>query len=198
MQRTTFGALSTLMLLTLVVPHTEARTPINGAPLWSERSNVAPLPPDTPVSISTFSNLASKLSPAVVNITTKRMGRGGPGHPLFDMFRGHGRPGTERQGTGLGTGFVIHADGFALTNHHVIDGATEIEVKLQSGNSYKATVVGSWQPLDVALLKFEPGERLTVAALGNSDDVEWRFAPEGTSHIRKRGRECHIRKGVPH
>ncbi len=159
-----------------------------GAPparLWTEKPTVEPLDPDAPVSMSAFSRLSKALSPAVVNISTvRRVGRGGGGgHPLGPLF---GSP--ERQGRGLGTGFIIHADGYALTNRHVIAGASQIEVKLLNGNVYQATVVGEYQPLDIALLEFEPTETLTVAPLGGSEELqigEWVIAignPFGLDH----------------
>jgi serine protease Do len=178
----TIGVLLAATLSVSIVPAAaespEASAPTPPAQLWTERTNIAPLEPDAPVSIGTFSKLAAELSPTVVNITTKRASHGGP-HPLFHLFGGRGGPGGERFGVGLGTGFVIHASGYVLTNHHVIHDADTIEVTLHNGNSYEARVVGSWQPLDVALLQFKPDEDLEVAALGDSSKVaigEWVMA----------------------
>ena len=150
--------------------------------LWTERSTAEPLDPDAPVRMSAFSRLAGALSPAVVNISTVRTMGGGP-HPLAPWF---GTP--ERQGKGLGTGFIIHPDGYVVTNRHVVDGADRIDVKLANDSIYEAKVVGSYQPLDVALLKFEPKEGLTVAPLGSSEPLqigEWVIAignPFGLNH----------------
>jgi len=180
MTRATTTLCATLLACALAIPLVAAQGPRGAQPkapsqLWTDGAQGTSLDPDAPVAIGTFSKLAARFSPAVVNITTRRAGQG-RSHPLFNLFGGPGRPGGEHFGTGLGTGFVIHADGYVLTNHHVIHEANQIEVKLQSGNSYEATVVGSWQPLDVALLQFKPDETLSVAPLGDSDRVaigEW-------------------------
>ena len=144
--------------------------------LWTERTFATPLDPDAPVSMRAFSKLARELSPAVVNIGVKKKRVGAaPFLPVPD-------------GQGLGTGFIIHERGLVLTNHHVIDGADEIIVKLSNDQEYVATIVGSYQPLDVALLKIDPKEKLTAAPLGDSNRVEigeWVIAignPFGLNH----------------
>lgn len=145
--------------------------------LWTERNFATPLDPDAPVSMRAFSKLARELSPAVVNISVKKKGRT-PTMPFLPT----------PDGQGLGTGFIIHERGLVLTNHHVVDGADEIAVKLSNDQEYLATIVGSYQPLDVALLKFEPAEKLTAAPLGDSNRVEigeWVIAignPFGLNH----------------
>lgn len=145
--------------------------------LWTERTFATPLDPDSPVSMRAFSKLARELSPAVVNISVKKKGR-----PSALPFV------PTPEGQGLGTGFIIHERGLVLTNHHVIDGADEITVRLSNDQEYLAAVVGSYQALDVALLKIEPKEKLTTAPLGDSNRVEigeWVIAignPFGLSH----------------
>jgi len=146
-------------------------------PIWSERVFAKPLDPDAPVSMRAFSTLAKELSPAVVNISVTKKAA----HMQVPFF------GPTPTG-GLGTGFIIHADGYVLTNEHVVDEADEIQVKLANDHEYTARVVGSYKPLDVALIKFEPNEALTVAPLGSSDKLEigeWVIAignPFGLSH----------------
>ncbi|MGM0574163.1 MAG: trypsin-like peptidase domain-containing protein [Myxococcota bacterium] len=151
--------------------------------LWTEQSHAEPLDPDAPVRMSAFSRLAEDLSPAVLYINVVKAS-GASHHPFGPMFgRGGGRPVA-----GLGSGFVIHEDGLALTNHHVIDSARQIEVKLQDGSTYDAEVVGSYPQLDVALLRFDPKDKLHVAPLGDSAGLqigEWIVAignPFGLSH----------------
>ena len=171
------------MVLTVAAATPVSATAAPPARLWTEKATAEPLDPDAPVSMSAFSRLSKTLSPAVVNIAVVRSMGGGARHPLGPLF---GSP--ERQGRGLGTGFIIHADGYALTNRHVVDGASKIEVKLLNGTVYPARVVGEYQPLDIALLKFEPEERLTVAPLGDSEALqigEWVIAignPFGLDH----------------
>ncbi len=74
--------------------------------------------------------------------------------------------------TSLGSGFVIDDDGYILTNRHVIDGADEISVTFADGSTLEAKVVGQDARTDVALIKIEPEEALTVLPLGDSDDIE--------------------------
>ena len=137
-------------------------------PLWQDGRAATAIADDAPFQMDTFAKLADELSPSVVSITTKREAGGEQAHPFFNFFGG---PPGGGMGRGLGTGFIIHPDGFVLTNHHVIDDATDIEVTLVNGDRYSAEVVGGWQPLDVALLRVEATEALTAAALGNSDNV---------------------------
>lgn len=70
---------------------------------------------------------------------------------------------------GVGSGVIIHADGIIVTNHHVIDGLETIYVRLTNGNTYKAAVRGSDDEGDIAIIKIDPQETLTVAPLGNSN-----------------------------
>ena len=145
-------------------------------PLWTDSPQIEGLDPDAPVSMSAFSRLAAKLSPAVINISVvKSMGGGEAEAPFFRFFGPFGgrRP---FQAEGVGSGFIIEKSGYALTNNHVVAGATEIHVKLADGTAYEATVVGTHPQLDVALIKFAAKEPLTVAALGRSNALrpgEW-------------------------
>ena len=118
-----------------------------------------------------FTNLVEQVGPAVVNIEAgvapKQTPRGqgqGPGEDEMEIFRrffgpdampgmpGPGGPG-ERRGVSMGSGFIISADGYVLTNHHVVDGADEVKVKLSDRREFTAKVIGSDQQSDVALLK---------------------------------------------
>jgi len=154
--------------------------PAQAAPperIWTERSWAGPIDPDAPISMRAFSRLAAELSPTVVFINVRRGGA-----PLPSVLAPPGGV------SGLGTGFIINAEGFILTNYHVIRGSSEIEVKLASDRIHPAEVVGTYPQLDVALLKIEPSEPLAVAPLGDSDAVEigeWVIAignPFGLNH----------------
>ena len=70
---------------------------------------------------------------------------------------------------GVGSGVIIHADGIIVTNHHVIEGLETIYVRLTNGNTYKAALRGSDEEGDIAIIKIDPQETLTVAPLGNSN-----------------------------
>ena len=103
--------------------------------------------------------VAETVSPAVVNITVnKRMtGR-----------RGYGYGGGEAQGAG--SGFVIAADGFIVTNNHVVSGATNLKVTTSDGTDYPATLVGQDADTDLAVIRVQ-GHRFSQAEFGNSDKL---------------------------
>ncbi|MHA7873898.1 Do family serine endopeptidase [Roseivivax sp.] len=128
-----------------------------------------------------FADLADRVSPAVVNITTETMveGRAGPegivpeGSPFEDFFRefqDRNGPGQRpRRSSALGSGFVISEDGFVVTNNHVIEGADEILVEFFSGEELPAEVVGTDPNTDIALLKVEAETALPFVSFGDSD-----------------------------
>ncbi len=127
-----------------------------------------------------FADLADKVSPAVVNITTSTMVAAptvpGPivpeGSPFEDFFRDFGFPGQEgpaRRSQALGSGFLISEDGYIVTNNHVIEGADEIEIEFFTRDRLPATVVGTDPNTDIALLKVESEEPLPFVAFGDSD-----------------------------
>ncbi|MDT8440679.1 MAG: DegQ family serine endoprotease [Desulfuromonadales bacterium] len=140
-----------------------------------------------------FAELAAQLKPAVVNISTAKNSTPrtpqfhippGPGQDLFEdfferFFRDFQGRGTPRRERSLGTGFIISADGYILTNDHVVDGADEIKVKLSDGREFRGEVRGLDPKLDLALVKIDTGEQLPVATLGDSDTLrvgEWVMA----------------------
>jgi serine protease Do len=131
-----------------------------------------------------FAELAAQISPSVVNITTSTTVAGGlsggldipEGSPFEDMFRdflerdGDGAP-QPRRSEALGSGFVISADGFIVTNNHVIEQADEIEIEFFSGKRMKATLVGTDPKTDIALLKVDSPDPLAFVSFGNSDEM---------------------------
>ncbi len=127
---------------------------------------VAPVLPD-------FSQLVEKHGPAVVNISvTQRLpaaARGSgkipvrPGDPLFEFFRRFQIPLPEAQPRqGLGSGFIVSADGVILTNAHVVADAAEVIVKLSDKREFKAKVIGADRRTDVAVLKIDAADLPTV------------------------------------
>ena len=135
-----------------------------------------------------FADLAERLLPSVVNISTsqkiKRREGGGlevprfpPGSPFEDFFREfferqqrRGAPEQRRrQATSLGSGFIVDPSGFVVTNNHVIAEADEITVTLHDDTKLKAKVVGRDQKTDLALLKVESTKPLKAVSLGDSD-----------------------------
>lgn len=126
-----------------------------------------------------FAELAEKVSPAVVNITTTTVVAQGTmpmpmvpeGSPFEDFFREfQDRNGDQpRRTTALGSGFVISEDGYVVTNNHVIERADEIIVEFFSGKTLKAELVGTDPKTDIALLKVEAEEPLPHVSFGDSD-----------------------------
>ncbi len=126
-----------------------------------------------------FADLADRLAPAVVNISTTQTIRGHagqefklpPGSPFeeFREFFEHQRPDAPpRRATSLGSGFIIDPTGFVVTNNHVIDEADEITVILSDQTELKAKVVGRDEKTDLALLKVAPKQRLPFVKWGQS------------------------------
>ncbi len=148
-----------------------------------------------------FVELTKRLNPTVVNIRTVKhiktrigsrsvnpyMGNDLFGD-LFGQFFGQQAPQQPRKQQGMGTGFIISADGYILTNNHVVNGADEIMVKLSDGREIKAELKGTDDKLDVALLKISDKVPLPFAELGDSDQLEvgeWVMAignPFGLAH----------------
>ena len=125
-----------------------------------------------------YAGLVDQISPAVVTIRSERRVRSVsqqvPDDPLLREFFGErfrqqpNRP--ERRQGGLGSGVIVRADGYILTNDHVVDGADQVTVELTDGRSLQAKVVGSDAPSDLAVLKVE-GSNLQTLTLGDSDNV---------------------------
>ncbi|NQU72870.1 MAG: trypsin-like peptidase domain-containing protein, partial [Rhodospirillales bacterium] len=140
-----------------------------------------------------FADLAAKLLPAVVNISTTQVvkqpqaaphrqgqergqGQGpqvAPGAPFEDFFREffdrQRRGGTQRKMTSLGSGFVIDPSGLVVTNNHVIAEADEIMITFSDDRKLKAKVIGRDAKTDLALLKVEPKKPLVFVNFGDSD-----------------------------
>lgn len=142
--------------------------------------------------LSGFADLAERVSPGVVSIRTTQMVTGRLDVPRhFDEFfpfpfrGGDGRP---RKREGAGSGFVISADGYIVTNNHVIEGMDEITVAFKDGSELSATVVGRDPKTDIALIKVDPEKELATLTLGDSDAIrpgDWVVAignPFGLEH----------------
>lgn len=151
-----------------------------------------------------FVELAKAINPAVVNISTTALPKNSPRmrDPMLDMleqlygFRMQQPQQQQRpQQMGLGTGFIIREDGLIITNNHVIAGADVINVQLseKSTDVYEATLVGSDERTDIALIKITPKGKLPVAVLGSSSSLEvgeWVAAfgnPFGHGHSMTKG-----------
>ena len=125
-----------------------------------------------------FADLAEKLMPSVVNISTTQtvVTRSNPfpgfefppGSPFGDMFKDFGTP-QEKQSSALGSGFIIDEKGIVVTNNHVIDGAEDIVVQVNGEKKFKAKVIGADPLSDIAVLQIETNEKFIPVNFGNSD-----------------------------
>ena len=123
-----------------------------------------------------FADLAQKLMPSVVNISTTQTVRTTsnqfpfqfpPGSPLEEMFKDFQRP-TERKASSLGSGFIIKENGTVITNNHVIAGADDILIKVNS-KEYKAEVIGADPYMDIAVLNLQTNDKFSPVNFGDSD-----------------------------
>jgi len=123
-----------------------------------------------------FADLAEKLMPSVVNISTTQTVRTSsnqfpfqfpPGSPFEEMFKEFQRP-TERKASSLGSGFIIKENGIVITNNHVIANADDILIKVDT-KEYKAKVIGADPYMDIAVLKMETKDKFKPVKFGDSD-----------------------------
>ena len=126
---------------------------------------------------SSFADLAEKLMPSVVNISSTQTIQTTsnpfpfqfpPGSPFEDMFKEFNRP-TERKATALGSGFIIDKKGIVVTNNHVIQGAEDIVVSVNGSKEYKAKIIGKDPYMDLAVLQIESEEKFQPITFGDSD-----------------------------
>lgn len=123
-----------------------------------------------PVSSGTLTAAAKKASPAVVSINTSKAAQRNPNasDPWFRFF--FGDQGNQPQ-QGLGSGVIVSASGYVLTNNHVVEGADEIEVILNDSRRTKAKLIGTDPDTDLAIVKIDL-DKLPVVVLGNSDALQ--------------------------
>ena len=126
---------------------------------------------------ASFADLAEKLMPSVVNISTTTTitttsnpfpFQFPPGSPFEDMFKEFGTP-QERRSAALGSGFIIDEKGIVVTNNHVIQDADDIIVRVNGDQEFKAKVLGADPLMDIAVLQLETDEKFIPVAFGDSD-----------------------------
>ena len=139
------------------------------------------LPVQMPLTTGTFAKVAEAIKPAVINVNiVMRGGAGGPagrtpieeffGDDFFRRFFGDAQDRPQRS---LGSGVIIDPSGIALTNAHVVEKATDIEVITLDGGKHKAKVIGSDKKTDLAVLKLDDGKgKFAFARLGDSDRMQ--------------------------
>jgi serine protease Do len=152
------------------------------APLWSERS--VPAAAAAAMAQPNWVELTRALKPAVVNISTKRVEERaqlqspfgnqnpfGDNEQLQQFFKRFGQTPSPRTVRSMGSGFVINPAGYIVTNNHVVEGATDIRVKIDDGRELAAKLVGRDPKTDLALLKVE-ATGLPVIPLGDSTQLQ--------------------------
>jgi Do/DeqQ family serine protease len=156
-----------------------ARTPASQEPIPAVYNPEDPAAIAEPLNIS-YAGIVSRVARAVVTIHSQSRVRAPQQYPYSDdpsfqdFFGDRGRPSqppAERRRSGLGSGVIVSADGYILTNHHVVDGADQIKVDLYDNRTLDAKLVGSDPPSDLAVLKIE-ATNLPVLALGDSERVQ--------------------------
>jgi len=148
------------------------------------------VPASTGSGMTNFADVVEQVMPAVVSVTSRRVSETDEDssqerQEVFRWFFGpdsdpHNRdPNRPQPRYGEGSGFIISADGYVLTNNHVVEDADQIKVGLQNGDEVDATVVGTDPSIDLALLKIDDDEDLSVLPMGDSDSLrvgEWVIA----------------------
>ncbi|HEY1042605.1 MAG TPA: DegQ family serine endoprotease [Telluria sp.] len=165
-------------------PTAVVTTPVAAAPAPAQ------VAPAAGVMLPDFTQIVSRMGPAVVNIsvsgstrTAYRGPRMDPNDPFYEFFRRFQDPRQDPRGgrdiiRGMGSGFIINADGVILTNAHVVRDASEVTVKLKDRREFRAKVLGSDPKTDVAVLKID-AKNLPVVPIGRTSDLkvgEWVLA----------------------
>ena len=127
---------------------------------------------------ASFADLAEKLMPSVVNISTSQTVvtktnpfpgfEFPPGSPFEDMFKDFGTP-QKRKAYALGSGFIINEKGIVITNNHVIKDADDILVRVNGNKEYEATIIGTDPLSDIAVLQIKSKDKFIPVKFGNSD-----------------------------
>ncbi len=132
-----------------------------------------------------LADLVETVSPSVVTITARQDAKPSPaqgqefnfeGHPFGEFFKRFGGPegfDMPQRGPsqGLGSGFVLDKAGYIVTNHHVVDNASEVTVRLSDNRTFEAEIVGTDPLTDIAVLKIDAGEDLQAVQMGDSDVI---------------------------
>ncbi|MHC5352926.1 trypsin-like peptidase domain-containing protein [Myroides sp. LJL115] len=120
---------------------------------------------------SDFTHVAQSTVTAVVHVKNVSYTKAGPSS-ILDYFYGTNQNSKPKAQIGMGSGVIISPDGYIVTNNHVINNASEIEITLNDNTQYKAVLIGTDKQSDIALLKIEPSSELSYLIFGDSDKIE--------------------------
>jgi serine protease DegS/serine protease DegQ len=179
--QTVTAALAVLFVVATLKPEwlpSRSTTASNGTPTAPSISTLLPEPPPVTTRIEaakvvSYADAAQKALPSVVHIFTTKAVRT-PQHPLmndpvFRHFFGDRLGSQPQRQMGLGSGVIVSEDGVVLTNNHVVEAADEIEVSLNDGGKYPATLIGSDPESDLAVLRIKAPTKLPAASFGDND-----------------------------
>jgi len=167
-------ALALLFVVATLKPEWLQRSPAHMLPQIVSISSAPQAPAPAASVAGSLQAAVRRAAPAIVSIAASRAPAAHPNadDPWFRFFFGlRGGPQGNEPQRGLGSGVIVSPEGYLLTNHHVVEGADDIEVQLTDGRQARARVVGSDPETDIAVLKIDL-DRLPAIVFGNSDQLQ--------------------------
>ena len=165
-------ALAVLFVVNTLKPQWLARTPVANQPaVVAIRTAPPPAASAVPMHAGSLSSAVRRAAPAVVSVSAVKAGRSNPHErdPWYRYFFGDRAQGELQRG--VGSGVIVSAQGYLLTNNHVVEGASEIEIGLNDGREAKARLIGTDPDTDVAVLKIDL-DKLPSITLGNVEALQ--------------------------
>ncbi|MCW5661908.1 MAG: trypsin-like peptidase domain-containing protein [Burkholderiaceae bacterium] len=164
-------ALAVLFVVNTLKPQWLARTPVAGQPDVVAIRTAPPPAAVVPLNTGSLSSAVRRAAPAVVSVSAIKAGRNNPHErdPWYRYFFGDRAQGEMQRG--VGSGVIVSAQGYLLTNNHVVEGASEIEIGLNDGREAKARLIGTDPDTDMAVLKIDI-DKLPSITLGNVEALQ--------------------------